>query len=305
ALGLAASFGVHSRPAAAKETPFPWLGPISSVKELFSICADRQMLTAFVADNFFYFLATIVVLTINTFGLGQLGFSQTATSLLSMSLMLGICIGSFIAARLVKMEQWSGLLYPSASGMAAGLFLAGATVFLPASLHYPWLAAALTGTGIFGGLFLIPVASFLQVRPADAEKGRVLATVNFSGFIGILLANCIFFGPRRQVTMELVEDTILPGLKGRQQINAHLEHFYNAERQANTHVSWPRPANSSTRRPPRADRCRKNGFWTPATGWSWVIRRLSPSSFWPGQKSIRTGSSWPISLPDQRVIARS
>jgi acyl-CoA synthetase (AMP-forming)/AMP-acid ligase II/acyl carrier protein/MFS family permease len=193
-LGLAASFGIHSRPAAAKSRPFPWLGPINSLKDLVSICADRQMLIAFFSDNFFYFLATIVVLTINILGIRQLGFSQTVTSLLSVALMLGVCVGSFLAARLVSMEQWSRLLCLSAVGMAGGLFLTGATVLLPAPVRLIWIAVALTGTGIFGGLFLIPVASFLQVRPADSDKGKVLATVNFSGFIAIMLAGVFFTG---------------------------------------------------------------------------------------------------------------
>jgi acyl-[acyl-carrier-protein]-phospholipid O-acyltransferase/long-chain-fatty-acid--[acyl-carrier-protein] ligase len=194
ALGLASSFGVYSRPAAAKDKPFPWFGPLSSLKDMVVICSDRQMLIAFIADNFFYFLASIVVLTINTIGLKQLGFSQTTTSLLSVSLMLGVCVGSFLAARLVTMERWSWLLCQSAVGMAAGLFLSGATALLPVSIRLVWIAVSLTGTGIFGGLFLIPVASFLQANPPDTEKGRVLATVNFSGFIGIFLAGAVFTG---------------------------------------------------------------------------------------------------------------
>ena len=194
AFGLVASFGVHSRPAAAKNKPFPWFGPLSSLKDMASICSDRQMLIAFFADNFFYFLATIVVLTINTIGLRQLGFSQTVTSLLSVSLMLGVCVGSFLAARLVTMERWSRLLCQSAMGMGAGLFMAGATILLPASVRLIWIAVALTATGISGGLFLIPVASYLQVQPRDSDKGKVLAAVNFSGFIGIMLAGTVFTG---------------------------------------------------------------------------------------------------------------
>ncbi len=192
--GLVASFGIHKRPAAARDKAFPWFGPISSLKDMISICSDRQMLIAFFADNFFYFLATIVVLTINTISIQQLGFSNTITSLLSVALMIGVCAGAFLAAKLVPMERWSRLLVHSALGMAAGLLLAGVTVLIPASIRLIWITAALTGTGIFGGLFLIPVASFLQARPASTDKGKVLATVNFSGFICIMLAGSVFTG---------------------------------------------------------------------------------------------------------------
>lgn len=192
--GLLASFGIHKRPAAAGNKAFPWFGPLSSLKDLLSICSDRQMLIAFFADNFFYFLATIVVLTINAISIQQLGFSNTITSLLSVALMIGVCAGAFLAAKLVPMKRWSRLLVHSALGMTGGLFLAGVTVLLPASIRLTWITTALAGTGVFGGLFLIPVASFLQARPAATDKGKVLATVNFSGFICIMLAGSIFTG---------------------------------------------------------------------------------------------------------------
>jgi len=191
-IGFLASFGVYSRASSARDKSFPWFGPLTSLRDMLSLCSERQMLMAFFSDNFFYFLATIVVLTINTLGLRQLGFSQTATSLLSVSLMLGVCIGSFIAARFMSMDRWSRFLVFSMMGMAAGLFMASATIVLPGSGRLFWILAALTGTGISGGLFLIPVASFLQVQPAESDKGRVLATVNFSGFIGIMLAGTLF-----------------------------------------------------------------------------------------------------------------
>jgi acyl-[acyl-carrier-protein]-phospholipid O-acyltransferase/long-chain-fatty-acid--[acyl-carrier-protein] ligase len=42
--------------------------------------------------------------------------------------------------------------------------------------------------GVFGGLFLIPVESFIQTRPAPACRGAVLAAANFAVFGGILLS---------------------------------------------------------------------------------------------------------------------
>lgn len=192
AIGFLTSFGVYSRASSAKDKAFPWYGPLTSLKDVATICSERQMLMAFFSDNFFYFLATIAVLTINTLGLKQLGFSQTATSLLSVSLMLGVCMGSFIAARFISVDRWSKFLVFSMLGMATGLGLAGATIMLPESGRLLWIVASLAATGVSGGVFLIPVASYLQVQPEASDKGRVLATVNFSGFIGIMLAGMLF-----------------------------------------------------------------------------------------------------------------
>lgn len=190
--GFLASFGVGSRPAAAKDKPFPWLGPWNSLKDLAAISRDRQLFLAVVSDAYFYFIASFTLLTINTLGLEQLGFTQTRTSLLSMSLMLGVCGGSYLAARKMSMSSWSAFLVRAAAGMAGGLLLSGMTVAVPVAARFGWLALSLAATGVAGGLFLIPVTSLLQVRPAEAEKGRILAAAGFSSFIAILTSGVLF-----------------------------------------------------------------------------------------------------------------
>jgi acyl-[acyl-carrier-protein]-phospholipid O-acyltransferase / long-chain-fatty-acid--[acyl-carrier-protein] ligase len=47
--------------------------------------------------------------------------------------------------------------------------------------------------GIAGGIFCIPVTSFIQVRPAPQMKGRMIATSNFADFLGILLSGAVFY----------------------------------------------------------------------------------------------------------------
>ncbi len=190
--GFFASFGAYSKKAASTGKPFPWFGPVSSLKDLIEISKDRQLLIAITSDAYFYFLASITVLTINILGLQQIGYTQTITSLLSMCLMLGVCIGSFIAAKIMSMKNWSRHIVIAASGMSAGLLLAGVTAQLPIAVQHWWLVISLITTGIAGGLFLIPVTSFLQVHPADSDRGRVLATANFCGFVGILASGSIF-----------------------------------------------------------------------------------------------------------------
>jgi len=41
---------------------------------------------------------------------------------------------------------------------------------------------------VAGGVFLIPVESFIQVRAAPERKGAILAATNFVVFIGIMLS---------------------------------------------------------------------------------------------------------------------
>ena len=47
--------------------------------------------------------------------------------------------------------------------------------------------------GISAGLFTVPLQTFLQIRPPDEEKGRVIAAMNLINWIGILLSAALYF----------------------------------------------------------------------------------------------------------------
>jgi hypothetical protein len=59
--------------------------------------------------------------------------------------------------------------------------------------HKLVVIAALAVLGIAGGVFSIPVTSFVQVRPAPEMKGRMIASSNFADFTGILLSGAVFY----------------------------------------------------------------------------------------------------------------
>ena len=191
-LGVVASLGVFSRPASGAQTPFPWTGPLNSVRDLVLLKRDPLLLVAVCCDSFFYFISLLAVLVINTLGLQQLGLSTSATSILSVSLMVGVCIGSLVAAKVTSHERWTHILLPGAAGMGVSLAIAGLLVSRGSSYQFPILLGLLTLAGTFGGLFLIPVTSFIQVRPAADSKGRIIGVDNFLAFSCMLLAGMIF-----------------------------------------------------------------------------------------------------------------
>jgi fluoride ion exporter CrcB/FEX len=47
--------------------------------------------------------------------------------------------------------------------------------------------------GFFGGWFAVPLNALLQQKPADDEKGRILATNNVANTIGILFASAVLY----------------------------------------------------------------------------------------------------------------
>lgn len=191
-VGFLASFALGRRPAAGGTESFPWFGPLRSLTDLVDVSRDRQLMLGIICDAWFYFLSILAVQLINTLGIGQFSFSQSQTSLLSMSLMLGVCAGSFVAAKLTIADTWSRYLKMAALGMGLCIALAGLSPLFPNAFRFAWLVITLTAAGCAGGIFIIPTATVLQVRPKESEKGRVLAVASFCSFAAILLAGLLF-----------------------------------------------------------------------------------------------------------------
>ena len=76
-------------------------------------------------------------------------------------------------------------------------------------------------------------SSFGWASGREPQIDKILRKGIFS-----LLKNGIFFGPRREVTIELVEPADLPRNAERSTINKYLEDFYNEEAWANTYVPY-------------------------------------------------------------------
>lgn len=190
--GVIASFGVHYRPPSGNCQPFPWTGPLASVRDILAMKHDPLLLLAVCGDAFFYCISLLAILVINTLGLQQLGMSASATSLLAVSLMLGVCLGAFAAARLTSHHAWTHVLAPSTLGMGISLTAAGWMVAQAKDPSFALLLVLLAGAGFCGGLFLIPVTSFIQVRPATDAKGRIIAAAGFLSFVAMWCSGRIF-----------------------------------------------------------------------------------------------------------------
>lgn len=189
--GLIGTTFLVGRPGMNSANSFPWFGPLDSFRHLRAVRRDPALLLTLSGEAFFYFLSTLLVLTINNLGAAELGFSYTLTSTLSVALLAGICGGSLLAARGTT-ESWRRLLVPATMGI--GLLLACVSLIpeLPTVRQLPFLLTVYALSGVCGGLYLIPLTSFIQIRPAATNKGRILGVSNCLSFSAILLAGQIF-----------------------------------------------------------------------------------------------------------------
>ena len=187
-LGILVSYGVPRRPAADPAARFPWGGPLHTFKDLLATRKDPLLALSIVANVFVWFVGSLEILIINPMGLQEFHMSKTATSALLASQLMGIGIGGFTCSRLVHGSRWYRMVGPL--GMLMSLAMMGMTLTpqLPEAFRAPVLLVCSFLLGALGGAILVPMESFLQVRPSPDRKGAVWAAVNFVVFGGILLS---------------------------------------------------------------------------------------------------------------------
>ncbi|MFH1371251.1 MAG: MFS transporter [Planctomycetota bacterium] len=190
-IGLAASFGVPKFPAADPNARFPWAGPLNSIKTLFRLRSDSLLTVSVVSSAFFWFIASLQILIVNQLGLAQFGLSAAMTSTLVLIELGGIATGSLLSTLLAKGHKWYRVLVSASGVMAVCMFLMASVPYLPGPVRKPAVVTSLVVLGMAGGLFLIPLASFIQIRPAPDIKGRVIAASSFADFCGISISGVI------------------------------------------------------------------------------------------------------------------
>jgi acyl-[acyl-carrier-protein]-phospholipid O-acyltransferase/long-chain-fatty-acid--[acyl-carrier-protein] ligase len=64
---------------------------------------------------------------------------------------------------------------------------------LPGPARRLVMIGALGLTGVGGGMFLVPLSSFIQIRPSPDTKGRIIAVAYFVDFTTMLISGGIYY----------------------------------------------------------------------------------------------------------------
>jgi len=187
------SFFVPKFPAASPKARFPWQGPWESIIALAQTRSDSLLANSIFAKAFFWFAGLLQILIITPLCLNQFGLSKTMTGILLGIELVGIGIGSLLAPLIAKGAKWYRVLVPAAIVMAVAMFAVAAVPYLPLITQKAVVILALAMMGVAGGIFSVPVTSFVQVRPAPQVKGRMIASSNLADSTGMLLSSGIFY----------------------------------------------------------------------------------------------------------------
>ena len=163
---------------------------------------------AILVASMFWFLGGVTQMAVNTLGKSTMGLSATRTSLLVVSIGIGIAAGCAMTGyfgengngrRWVTVGAWllclalsmvaflgSGQLgVPASSGIVDANFF---TALLRADGLEWSLRVNMILLGGAAGMFVVPVQVYLQQAPPDDMKGRLLGVQNLITWIGILLS---------------------------------------------------------------------------------------------------------------------
>jgi len=181
-LGLLASLGISKVPAANPSLKFDWNVPGEFFRELGRIRRDSVLSMAVVANTFFWFLGSLLLLNIVLYATDVLHVDETKSSYLLASLSLGIGVGSFLAGLVSKKRIETGMVLPG----LLGIFLMAALLCRP-NLGYLTVLIQLALLGLASGFYVVPVNALIQHRPKPEEKGRTIAAANLLSFVGVAL----------------------------------------------------------------------------------------------------------------------
>lgn len=193
--GTLTSLMIRTMPAAQPKMKLTWdaLGVCKEILDLLK--RDRPLLTALAVSSVFWMVATLASPTINRVGSDMLNLRKELVGVLVGMFAIGIMTGGPIGG-------WLCRRIPSYLAVRIGLWgIFGCLVALGAWTNQG-TATTLLGIqgahvvlvllGIFAAIYSIPVSVFLQERPPNELKGRMIATMNQANFGGMMLAGPIY-----------------------------------------------------------------------------------------------------------------
>lgn len=187
-IGILTSFGIeYTQPAGSKKRWNPWF--LWEVYETLKVAGEnRSLLTAIFASSYFLFIAAFFQLALIPFAVQMLHLSDVEGGYLFLLTAVGIGLGSVVAAKISGSVVELGLVPFGALGIVFGSFLMDLW-----GAHIALVIPVVFSLGFFGGLYVLPLDTYIQVSSPPAWRGQLVATSNFFGFLGVLAASAFLY----------------------------------------------------------------------------------------------------------------
>lgn len=187
-IGFGSSLFIEKTPpgTSLKRLSIFFLGEIYD--SLKTAAKNPALLIGCIASAFFLFIVVFVQLNMIPFAIYSMGMSDLVGGYLFMLVALGIGIGSLLAGKISGKRVELGITPLAMIGVICCLFLIDIVT-------YSWTVVILTlvFTGIFSGLWIIPLDAYIQIASPIDSRGQIVAAKNFLSFIGVLGASLLIY----------------------------------------------------------------------------------------------------------------
>jgi len=208
--GALAAFLVPRLPAASPNIDVQWDLVRPTREVLTKVATKKPILNAVLAISWFWFVGTCFLSLFPTYARDTLGSNEAVVTLMLATFCVGIALGSMLTERISGPNLELALVPIGALGMTiamidvyrVGSHPAPATGLrdVAAFLAEPWstrLLADLGAVAIAGGLFTVPLYSFLAKRSPKDERARIVAGNNVLNALLMIVATGVLVGLER------------------------------------------------------------------------------------------------------------
>lgn len=187
-IGLFSSFCIEYTPPSGsrKRLNVHFLSEI--FKTLKILKAEPSLLAAVLGSAYFLFLAAFVQLNIIPFAVQSLHLTDVQGGYLFLLTAIGIGTGSIIAGKISGKSAELALVPLAGVGLTVTLYmldLFSDSVFVNIPL--------VITLGLFGGIYLIPLDSYIQIASPKQYLGQAIAANTFLSFFGVLCASGLLY----------------------------------------------------------------------------------------------------------------
>ncbi len=191
ALGFLASCAIPVAPAAAPELNMNWNPATETWRSLRFISRNRRVFLSILGISWFWFYGAVFLTQLPAFAKDVLGGNEQLVTVMLAVFSVGVGIGSLLCERLSLRKVEIGLVVTGSIGLSIfaidvwwscrGVAPVGEPLSLATllTLGSTWrILADLLLIGMFGGFFIVPLYTQMQIRSEMAHRSRVIAGNN-------------------------------------------------------------------------------------------------------------------------------
>jgi acyl-[acyl-carrier-protein]-phospholipid O-acyltransferase/long-chain-fatty-acid--[acyl-carrier-protein] ligase len=195
-VGCITSLPIRKLKVANPTRPFRANFPAETFRDIRQLMAVRTLFLVAVASAVFWSLGGLCQINVNGFGDVHLKLAKDTIGPLLGVMAVGVGIGCLLAGWISHGKIKMALVPLGAGGIALAHIL---LFFVPegtghaGSFSYIMTASCLMLLGLAGGLYDVPLQSYLQHHSPEKSRGSIFAATNLLTFSGTLLATGVFF----------------------------------------------------------------------------------------------------------------